>query len=348
VTKRLFSRIPGPAWIKPALGGLMLGVLATPAVTLVGRMVGVEGQGLGILGGGYGAVQASISGAPWIPPGWNAVLLLIGLSMAKILAASLTIGSGGSAGDFAPSLAIGGLFGGAFGRAAELLLHDPRIDPGAFALVGMGAFYGAVAHVPLAALVIVCELAGNYDLLVPLMLALAIALAALRRKSLYEAQMPTLADSPVHRDALLLDVLIAVRVKEVMAAGRPLATLSPDTPAREVLKRIGEASGQDVFPVLDGEGRVVGLIASETAHVLAAQMEHAGWAIAADLMQPAVSVSPDDTLRTAAERLLANGLRELPVVGEDGRLVAIVDEAEIARIHLASAQRAERAISDRP
>ncbi len=66
---------------------------------------------------------------------------------------------------FAPSLAIEGLFGGAFGRAAFLLLDDPWIDPGAFALVGMG-FYGGIAHVPLSALVLVCELAGNYDLLV--------------------------------------------------------------------------------------------------------------------------------------------------------------------------------------
>ena len=69
------------------------------------------------------------------------------LCLAKIVASSLTIGSGGSAGDFAPSLVIGGLFGGAFGRAAQLLLGDPRIDPGAFALVAMGTFYGGIAHV---------------------------------------------------------------------------------------------------------------------------------------------------------------------------------------------------------
>jgi CIC family chloride channel protein len=142
------------------------------------------------------------------------VLLLLGLSLLKIFAASLTIGSGGSAGDFALSLAIGGLLGGAFGRGAELLLSDPRIDPGAFALVGMGAFYGGIAHVPLAALVLVCELAGNYDLLVPLMLALGISFVALRGRSIYEAQVATLADSPVHRDAIMLDVLRTGRVAD--------------------------------------------------------------------------------------------------------------------------------------
>ena len=127
--------------------------------------------------------------------------MLAALSLAKLVAASLTIGSGGSAGDFAPSLAMGGLLGGAFGHACQLMLGDPRIDPGAFALVGMGAFYGGVAHVPLAALVLVCEMAGNYDLLVPLMLALGISCVALRRHSLYDAQVATVRESPVYRQA---------------------------------------------------------------------------------------------------------------------------------------------------
>ena len=179
-----------------------------------------EGSGLGLFGGGYGAVQVAISGASWLPGGWAGVRLLLLLSIAKIFAASLTIGSEGSAGDFAPSLAIGGLFGGAFGRAVQLLMHDPRIDPGAFALVGMGAFYGGIAHVPLSALVLVCEMAGNYDLLVPLMLTQGIVFVALRRRALYDAQVPTQSDSPVHRDALLKDVLASKRVEDLMTTGR--------------------------------------------------------------------------------------------------------------------------------
>jgi CIC family chloride channel protein len=343
LVKRAFSRLPVPEWTKPALGGLALGALATVTVVMVGSQIQVEGQGLGIMGGGYGAVQVAISGAPWLSSGWNTVLLLTGLSFLKLLATSITIGSGGSAGDFAPSLAIGGLLGGAFGRAAELLLGDPRIDPAAFALVGMGAFYGGIAHVPLAALVLVCELAGTYDLLVPLMLALAIAFVALRRRSLYEAQVATLRDSPAHRDALLLDVLRALKVKEVMVRDRTLVTLSPRSSAAEILERMADAGAQDVVPVVDDEGRVVGLILSETAHVLAAQGDDARWTIAADLMQPPVSVQPEDDLRAATEKLLANRLRDLPVVDEDGRLLGFVDESEIAKIHLSSARRAESA-----
>jgi CIC family chloride channel protein len=159
------------AWSKPALGGLALGLFATPFIMEIGPRIGHEGQGLGILGGRYDAAQLAITGAPSFPEGWRGVELLALLGVAKIVATSLTVGSGGSAGDFGPSLVIGGIFGGAFGRAASMLLHDPRIDPGAFALVGMGTLYGGLAHVPIASLVMTCELAGSYDLLVPLMLA---------------------------------------------------------------------------------------------------------------------------------------------------------------------------------
>src|SRR5262249_60865786 len=116
----------------------------------------------------------------------------------NLVASALTSGSGGSAGDFAPALAIGGLLGGAFGLAARIVLDDPTIEPGAFALVGMGAFYGGIANTPLAALVLVCEMAGSYELLVPLMLAEGVAFIALRKVSLYPAQGANVREAPPH------------------------------------------------------------------------------------------------------------------------------------------------------
>ncbi len=339
-SKQLFRRLPVPAWSRPALGGLALGVCGTPLILLVGAWLGTRGQGLGILGGGYGAVQMAISGADWLPEGWSAVQLLLLLSLFKLVAASLTIGSEGSAGDFAPSLAMGGLFGGAFGRGAQLLLQDPRIDPGAFALVGMGVFYGGIAHVPLSALVLVCEMAGNYDLLVPLMLALGIAFIALRRRALYTAQVPTQRDSPVHRDALLLDVFRAIRVKDLMTVGRPFVAFHPDTQATEMLRHVGESTWQDVFPVVAADGKLVGLIASAAMKVLASERRDALWAVAADIMQPAVSVRPEDDLREATERLVSNGLRGVPVVDDGWRIVGFLDESELAKVYMTAAARA--------
>lgn len=182
------SKASAPDWLRPAFGGLLLGVIAVPILLHVGPLIGGAGRGIGILGGGYGAAQLAITGAPWFAEGWLAVELLCLLSLLKVIATALTVGSGGSAGVFGPFLSVGAMLGGAFGRTAELVLADPHIDPGSFALVGMAAFWGGLAHCPLAALVLVCELAGSYDLLVPLMAASAVAFVTLREHSLYSTQ----------------------------------------------------------------------------------------------------------------------------------------------------------------
>src|SRR5580765_6232878 len=277
--QRVTASLTIPRWARPGLGGLAVGVFCVPIIWFVGRTLAQPGQGLGLLGGGYGAVQVAISGADWLPLGWAGVGLLAGLCLSKIIASSLTIGSGGSAGDFAPALVIGGLFGGAFGRAAQMLLPHSQIEPGAFALVAMGTFYGGISHTPLSSLVLVCELAGSYDLLVPLMLAEGIAFVALRRRSLYRAQLPTQRDSPAHQRATL-DVLRATRVSSVM--------------------RMVSVSGVPIAA-------------------------------------PTHSVRSDIDLRTAAETMLNNKLREIQVVDAEGQVVGLLDEADISRFYLKAA-----------
>ena len=118
--QRVTASLTIPRWARPGPGRPGARRLLRADHLFVGWRLAQPGQGLGLLGGGYGAVQLAISGADWLPIGWAGVGLLAGLCLAKIIASSLTIGSGGSAGDFAPALVIGGLFGGAFGRAAQI------------------------------------------------------------------------------------------------------------------------------------------------------------------------------------------------------------------------------------
>jgi len=334
IVHRVSGALAMPVWGRAALGGLGLGLLAVPAIVFVGNFVGKPGQGLGILGGGYGAAQMAITGSRWLSGGWNDVVLLLALCAVKLVGSSLTIGSGGSAGDFAPSLVLGGLVGGAFGRAAALLLHDPRIDPGAFALVGMGTFYGGIAHVPISSLIIVSELAGSYDLLVPLMLAEGIALVALRHRSLYEAQPASRDDSPAWQRADAgMDVLRSLRVADV-ATGRPFLALALGTPAREVLSRVSQADGQETFPVVDGDGRLQGVVRTSLLENLAAAGDVEPWMVAADLMQSAPSVERGADLRTAAESMLANAAREIVVIDDRRAVVGVLDEADVFRAYL--------------
>jgi CIC family chloride channel protein len=331
ISKRLFLRIPVPVWLRPGIGGLMLGVAATAWIMLVNPHLNLAGRGIGILGSGYGAAQGAIIGGDWIPRGWAGVGLLGLLVGMKILATSFTLGSGGSAGDFGPSLAIGGLVGGAFGRAAQLLV-SPDIDPGAFALVGMGTLYGGIAHTPVSSLVMVCEMAGTYDLLPSLMLSSGLAFVLLRHVNLYSKQPRSRFESPAHAGEESLDVLKRLRVDEVFRRAN-VVTL----PAKAALSTVVEAvvaapEWQESFPVLSSKGELCGIISGDVLRAASKDETPLALVIAADVMLPVAQVSPLDDLHTALERFLGSGLHELPVV-EAGKVVGLLDEAHITRAY---------------
>jgi CIC family chloride channel protein len=272
---------------------------------------------------------------------WTSVELLLFLCVAKLVAASLTIGSGGSAGDFAPSIALGGLLGGAFGLAAQILLDDPRI-------VGMGTFYGGIAHVPLAALVLVSEMAGSYDLLVPMMLAMGIALLALRNHTLYPAQIRSAKLSPVHRARFDGDVLAAVHVGDVIDRSRTVHGFELETPTATLLDIVGQAPEQDVFPVLDTAGALRGMITGDQVRLIASHREVEAWTIAADIMQAPVVVRDSADLRRAAEVLIVSGLRELLVTDVSGAIVGLLDEHDVSRTFLDRTGRTDDAETSGP
>jgi CIC family chloride channel protein len=314
--------LPGPIWLRPAAGGLVTGALGATLAVALERTLGPGAAAFGVLGGGYGVAQAAMdSAAAWMPSGAELVLLLLGLAAAKAIASAATIGSGGAAGDFAPSLVIGALCGAAFAHAARALLHDPAIDPAAFALVGMGTFYGGVAHVPLAALVLVAELAGSYELLVPMMLTVGIAYVALRRWTLYPAQPATRAAAPLHELELPGGTVGGLAVAAALPEVREDATLAD-------LARAAAGSLQRVLLVRGRDGRPRGLVdVTLLAHVPEADL---GWTRASDAMIPYAALPEAAGLHDAIEALRRTGLPQLPVVRGD-TVVGWVGEREIAR-----------------
>jgi len=176
-TRDAFHKLPIPAWTKPALGGLGVGLLALKLPE--------------VLGGGYGWIQLAMNGE-------LALRLLLVLVGAKLVAFALTVSSGGSGGVFAPSLYVGAMLGG----ACALMFHQPSA---VFAVVGMAAVFGAAARVPIATMLMVTEMAGGYQLLVPAGSAVMLSYLLqvwmsqkLKYRSLYEAQVPLREDSPAH------------------------------------------------------------------------------------------------------------------------------------------------------
>ena len=188
-----FRHLPIPRMFRPALGGLLTGLMALAVPEVVG--------------GGYGWIQLAIAGK-------LAVGLLVVLVFAKMVALALTVASGGSGGVFAPSLFIGAMLGGIVAAIA----HVPAA---AFVIVGMAAVFAGAAHVPLATLMMVTEMTGGYTLLVPAALAVVLSYLVqtrlngkVRYSSLYEAQVNGRADSPAHHEQHLAIALRILREHE--------------------------------------------------------------------------------------------------------------------------------------
>jgi CIC family chloride channel protein len=327
--QRGFSRLPVPPWMRPAVGGLAMGAVGTTmALWMLANQRAGAGS-FGVFGGGYGALQVAMSGAPWLTGSAAVGLLLLG-AVAKIAASALTIGSGASAGDFAPSLVIGGLVGAAFGVAARTLLGDASIQPAAFALVGMGTFYGGIAHTPLSALVLVAELAGSYDLLVPMMLAIGIAYVALRKVTLYPAQVASRLASPIHRgpqaDASMMEAVSRRAAKDLLAPAE-LEAFEERAPLAALLEAAERARTQRVVAIRGARG-FAGLVELSTIGEIPAGERH--WLRAHDALVPFVAVREDAAWGEVAEVLERCGLSQIPVT-RGGEILGWLGDRELGR-----------------
>ena len=189
-------------------------------------------------------------------------------------------------------------------------------QPGAFVIVGMACFFGGVAHVPIASLVMASEMTGSYDLLVPLMLAEVVTFTLLRRFTLYEKQVGTRRDSPAHGAEYVLDLLQHVRVGTVFDK-QPVKPLPASTPLAEVL-RVTTGCNQTVFPVVGPRGELSGIVTLDTVRAFFFDEEMGKLAIAADCAMPLVTVTQEDTLAVALERFASSHYPELPVVDSEG------------------------------
>jgi CIC family chloride channel protein len=206
-TAGAFNRLRLPQWLKPALGGLLVGLLGLK----------VEGA----LHTGYGWVQIGMSDQLMTLPLW----LVLVLPFAKILATSLSIGSGGSGGIFGPGMVIGGMLGAAVWRLGEGVLPQMPNSPATFVIIGMMALFGGIAHAPLAVMLMVAEMTGNLSLLAPAMVAVAVSTALVGDHTIYRAQLPDRSHSPAHRVRFGIPLLSTVLVRDAMVR-EPVAPAS--------------------------------------------------------------------------------------------------------------------------
>ncbi|MFI8852050.1 chloride channel protein [Streptomyces sp. NPDC053499] len=284
----------GPEWLRPAAGGLILGLL----LLALPEMYGV----------GYPVLENATEGE-------YAIGFLLVLLVGKILATSVTIGIGGSGGVFAPGLFMGAMLGAAYGSALHHLVPGTAGAAGAYALVGMGAVFAGASRAPITAVVILFELTGQYSIILPMMLAIALATATgrlLSRDTIYTLKLRRRGidlEGPA-RGARLG----GQPVGEVMEPlPEPLSTHTSLSEAADVLG----LSGQGALPVLDPTGRYAGVVTSRDVAEALAEAPDGAPATVSDLARRTPVVKPDEPLATALHLLSDSVEGGMPVLDAD-------------------------------
>jgi CIC family chloride channel protein len=288
-----FRRLPLPEWLKPALGGLGLGILAvaTPQV----------------LGVGYESINVSLAGKVALTA---AVLLLLG----KYLATVLCLGSGMSGGIMGPSLFLGAMLGTGLALAANLVFPGLNLAPSDYALVGMGALVSGTTLGPITATVIIFELSNNHEIIVPAMVSCIASFQVV--KSLYGYS--TYETKLIRRGVRIfrgkeVHLLQTMQVKDYLT--KKMEVIHDDTPLAEILQR-AEESAYPFFVVLNEAEELSGVLTLwDLRQVLGKGAEATAGYTARDLKtSEVVTVHPEDDFEVALHLLEHKNFSSLPVV----------------------------------
>jgi chloride channel protein, CIC family len=291
----LFDQFTFPPYLKPVIGGLILGILAL----FFPHIMGV----------GYPAIDQALAGQL----SWQLMFFLI---LCKIFATSLTIGSGFSGGIFAPSLFIGAMAGGFFGTVVHALFPEVTASAGAYSIVGMGAVVSGTTHGPISAILILFEMTGNYRIILPLMIACIIGSGTARQ--LFEDSIYTLklARRGVNLQAgKEINLLNSLSVRDAMNP-------APEAVQENLnLGRFAErlsGSKHNSFPVVNEKGALTGVISYLDYQDVLFDEDLKNLIVVKELATPrVVTVSVDDTLYTALRRIASRDFSILPVVASD-------------------------------
>jgi len=310
-TEDLFNEIKIPEYFKPAIGGLMIGIVGF----FFPQIFGV----------GYEAIESTINGG-------MAVQIIVVLIFLKILATSITLGSGGSGGVFAPSLFIGALLGESFGYLVRLILPATIIPPGAFAIVGMAAVFAGTAQAPISAILLLFEMTGNYKILPPLMVTCVISVLLVRWMSKYSIYTLKLARKGIDiRKFREVDLMDAITVSEAMVSNITAVSAS------EMVRKVGlmiKSTGHRGFPVLDSNGNLAGIVTRKDINRALINGEGDS-EIDRIMTRDLIVCYPDESLKTALNKMAAKNIGRLPVVERNnhGHLIGLITRKSLIKAY---------------
>jgi len=306
-----FKKLGVPPHVKPMIGGLVTGLIA---------LVFPE-----VMTTGYGWVQLIISGKlqSLVGGGLPIIFILALLPFIKIIATSMSVGSGGSGGVFAPGMVIGACLGGLLGLVFHILFPGvvPSVAP--FAIIGMLSFFGAAGKVPLSVILMVVEMTGSLQLLPAAMLATAISYTVSGLKySIYRSQVNTRRDSPAHMGEYNTPLLSSIRVSEI---GLRNLGVRPEEAVENAIKTMNDLKLFSL-PVIDGD-RFVGVVYLD-------QIVNKGGQVSSFTEKGASYVEPTSTADQAWDVMMKNRTMWCPVV-DKGKYLGMVTLGDLLEYYRA-------------
>ena len=298
----IFKSIKIPNHIKPAIGGLCTGIIGffLPQT----------------LAFGYGFAQKALYNELTIP-------FLLFLAIGKIFTTSFSIGSGGSGGVFGPSIVIGGAMGGVVGKMFHQIMPGIVTEPGAFVVVGMAGFFTAVSNTPISTIIFVSEMTDSYQLLLPSLLVCSISYLAARRWTIYDKQVKSKIDSPAHAGDFFVDILQAIRVKNLMHLVKKVEVIPRDMTFRDFRNFFPETK-QHYFPVVDQFNRLVGIFSSTDIRGVIFSRGIGQLVVMNDVATfDVILTTPSEDLNTVLQKFTIKNIDSLPVVKDDDHSILI-------------------------
>jgi len=290
-----------PDLYKPAIGGLIVGMISIFMPQ--------------ILGNGYDVMEQALTGQMF----WGLAFLLVFM---KIICTSITLGSGGMGGVFAPSLFIGAMVGTAFGSSVHFIFPTLSASAETYSVVGMGAVAGAVMQAPLTNILMLFELTNDYTLILPIMATCIAASYTYQRFTKHSIYMQYLLNKGINiRHGREASIMNSIKVQDVMSTD--ITTIAQEMPFRKILETISY-SKNFYFPVLDNKGDMTGILSFSDIREVIFEEQLGDLLVAGELANTKVySLTPQQNLNEAMEIFSQLDVDQLPVVRSEDKLKVI-------------------------